>query len=163
MYSLSIILVNSLLVRSVKIDAYFYDWTLLPLNLTVVVVVAGMDAFLNEFTLQLKSNALVVTLLFGCFGCFFYANRETNRKIDGMGLKIHLIEKQLPESIVHIVLTPSQASRTKDANLKILLDLLLIDFLIMSDCAVKPSKKTFRNANLLGTGEINRNRAYTSP
>ena len=123
---------------------------MLLLNLTVVEV-AGMDAFLNEFTLQLKSNALVVTLL---FVCFFYANRETNRKIedanretnrkiDGMGLTIHSIEKQLPESIVHIVLTPSQASRTKDANLKILLDLLLIDFPKISDCEVKPSKKNF--------------------
>lgn len=121
-----------------------------------------MDAFLNELTLQLKSNALMVTLLLGCFvtllfGCFGFIylmsreisremsrnDKEINRKIEGMGLAIHSIEKLLPESIVHIVLTPSQASSKKDGSLKSLLDILLVDFPIISDCAPKPSKENF--------------------
>jgi hypothetical protein len=139
-----------------------------------------MDALLHEFVFQVKSNALMLTSLIGCFGYFFYlinrriedtnretnrkiedtnretnrkiedtsrkiedTNRETNRKIEGVGMTIHSIEKQLPESIVHIVLTPSQASKAKDTNLQSLLDILLIDFPVISDCAPKPSKKNF--------------------
>jgi hypothetical protein len=58
-------------------------------------------------------------------------------------LTIHSIEKMLPESIVHIVLTPSQASSKNDVNLKILLDILLVNFLVISDCAPNPPKKMF--------------------
>ena len=124
-----------------------------------------MNAFFEELTLQLKSNALIITLT---LGSLFYlvretnrkieeanketnrkieeANKETNRKIietdkknklsnhkldrklDGIGLTIHSIEAQLPESIVHIELTPSQASKTKDAGLHSLLNVLGISF-----------------------------------
>ena len=105
-----------------------------------------MDALLSEFLLQLKSNIIVVTLLLSLLPLLYMINRKiegTNRKIEGLGLTVHLIEKQLPESIVHIVLTPSQASKTKDANLLSILKILLMNFPVVSVCAPKPSTKNF--------------------
>lgn len=102
-----------------------------------------MDALLSEFLLQLKSNILVITLF---LSLLYMINRKiegTDRKIEGLGLTVHLIEKQLPESIVHIVLTPSQASKTKDAKLQSLLKILDMSFPVVSDCAPKPSTKNF--------------------
>jgi hypothetical protein len=106
-----------------------------------------MDVLLSEFLLQLKSNILVVTLFLSLL-YFLYnmINRKiegTNRKIEGLGLTVHLIEKQLPDSIVHIVLTPSQASKTKDANLQSLLRVLDMNYPVLSVCEPKPSTKNF--------------------
>ena len=122
-----------------------------------------MDTLLKEFIQQLKAQALLITILFGCFSCLFLINRkmedanskieeanrntnskieEANRNIEGLGQTIHLIERQLPESIVHILLTPSQASNTKDANLQSLLNILFITFPSILD-KDKPSKKHF--------------------
>jgi hypothetical protein len=109
-----------------------------------------INEILRQFLVQLKSNIvfIILTILFVCyFNAKMTKMLEKVYIIDALnkriGLSIELIKKQLPEHLINIVLTPSQASKTKEAKLQSLLNILRLKYPIVLHCAPKPSNRHF--------------------
>ena len=67
----------------------------------------------------------------------------TMREITGLGLTVHLIQNQLPSNIVHVLLTPSQASNAKNISLCMFLEELNLKFQVVSNTLLRPTKNKF--------------------
>ena len=109
-----------------------------------------MDVFLSDVLLQIKSNVVMIVLMTALVVLVLRqgeAQREAQRalgeELHSTNMTVHLLQKQLPENISHILLTPSQASKTKEAGLKSLMSALDISYPKIQDCPGKPPKKHF--------------------
>jgi hypothetical protein len=112
----------------------------------------------QHFALRMDDWLVATTLILVGFLSYLFIDQQRHlgkisqilqdhsQILQAQSLTTHQILSQLPTNIVHIVLTPSVASETKEKSLKALLDVLAIDFPRPSE-TVLSSEKHFSKFN----------------